>query len=217
MRGNKCKRGFDLFFVTRGGLCAVFFNMNETREQISPEVWEAVKIASIRGVPDVELSEQFGVTREAIRQRRFRDKTWAAAVSPISMLHNEERKAEASRIVTGGVETDSLAQKVAQKVSESAESISTHNLLLASQIARKGLQRASGEIDALPIENIADIERIFKMAAIAGKWNQPQVSVNQAFAFGGGQDDAAIVECETEIVEDSGNYGDAFNMGEDEA
>ena len=105
-----------------------------------------------------------------------------------------------------------MAQKVAQKVSEGAESISTHNLLLASQIARKGLQRASGEIEHLAIENIADIERIFKMAAIAGKWNQPQVSVNQAFAFGGGQDDGAIVDCETEIVEDAGNYGDAFNL-----
>ena len=189
--------------------------MTETREQISPEVWEAVKIASIRGVPDVELAEQFGVTREAIRQRRFRDKTWAAAVSPVSMLHNEERKAEASQIVTRGVETASLAQKVAQKVSESAESISAHNLLLASQIAKKGLQRASGEIEHLAIENMADIERIFKMAAMAGKWNQPQVSVNQAFAFGGGQEDSAIVECETEIVEDAGNYGDAFNLGED--
>lgn len=184
--------------------------MTETREQISPEVWEAVKIASIRGVPDVELSEQFGVTREAIRQRRCRDKAWAAAVTPISSLKSEEKKAEASQLVTRGAETAFLAQKVAQKVSESAESISTHNLLLASKIAQKGLQRASGEIEALPIENIADIERIFKMAAMAGKWNQPQVQVNQAFAFGGGQNDSAIMECETEIVEDAGNYGDAF-------
>ena len=101
---------------------------------------------------------------------------------------------------------------MASTISENAESLSASNLLLASQIAQKGLRRASGEIDHLAIENIADIERIFKMAAVAGKWAQPQVSVNQAFAFGGGQADDAILECETTIVEDGGNYGDAFNL-----
>lgn len=185
---------------------------SETKTTISPEVWEAVKIANIRGVPDTELADQFGVTREAIRQRRHRDKVWAAAVSPVSMLHNEERKAEASQIVTDRAETASLAQKVAQKVSESAEGLSASNLLLASKIAQKGLKRASGEIDHLAIENIADVERIFKMAALAGKWSQPQVQINQAFAFGGGQEDENIIECETEIVEDAGNYGDSFNL-----
>jgi protein involved in temperature-dependent protein secretion len=101
---------------------------------------------------------------------------------------------------------------VASTISESAEGLSASNLLLASQIAQKGLKRASGEIEALPIENIADVERIFKMAALAGKWSQPQVQINQAFAFGGGQEDQNIIECETEIVEDVGNYGDSFNL-----
>lgn len=178
---------------------------------LSPQEWEAVKTASIRGVPDKELSASFGVQETTIRQRRFIDPMWKAAVQANRELI-AAHEARSNESLTKGPETASLAQKVAQKVSESAESISTHNLLLASQIARKGLQRASGEIEALPIENIADIERIFKMAAIAGKWNQPQVSVNQAFAFGGGQDDSAIVECETEIVEDAGNYGDAFDL-----
>lgn len=181
---------------------------------LSPQEWEAVKTASIRGVPDKELSASFGVQETTIRQRRFIDPMWKAAVQANRELI-AAHEARSNESLTKGPETAFLAQKVAQKVSESAESISTHNLLLASQIARKGLQRASGEIEALPIENIADIERIFKMAAIAGKWNQPQVSVNQAFAFGGGQEDSAIVECETEIVEDCGNYGDSFNIGED--
>ena len=185
---------------------------SETKTPISPEVWEAIKIANIRGVPDTELSDQFGVTREAIRQRRFRDKMWAAAVTPITSLKSEERKEEASQIVTEGAGTASLAQKVAQKVSESAEGLSASNLLIASQIAKKALSRVSGEIDHLAIENIADVERIFKMAALAGKWSQPIVNVNQAFAFGGGQDDSTIMECDMEIAEDSGNYGDSFNL-----
>ena len=105
---------------------------------------------------------------------------------------------------------------MASTISENAESLSASNLLLASQIAQKGLRRASGEIDHLAIENIADIERIFKMAAVAGKWAQPQVNIQQAFAFGGGQADDSILECETTIVEDGGNYGDAFNMSGNE-
>lgn len=176
---------------------------------LTPEQWEAVKAASIRGVPDSQLAETFGVEGNAIRQRRFLDPIWKAAVqakreelstNPIGLTDS----------LTKGQETASLAKKVASTISESASALGEQNLLLASQIAKKGLQRASGEIDHLPIENMADIERIFKMAAIAGKWNQPQVNVNQAFAFGGGQDDPEIVNIETEIVEDAGNYGDAF-------
>lgn len=164
--------------------------------------WEALRLASIKGVPDTELAAQFSIDPATIRQKRFRDDIWKAAWEGIRGKNNELSQKEP--------ETASLAKKVASTISESADSISTHNLLLASQIARKGLQRASGEIEHLPIENMADIERIFKMAAMAGKWNQPQVQVNQAFAFGGGQDDAEVLNIETEIVEDTGNYGDAF-------
>ena len=183
---------------------------------LSPQEWEAVKTANIRGVPDKELSATFGVLETTIRQRRFTDPLWKAAVQANRELiaAHKERSNES---LTKGPETASLAKKVASTIAENAESLSSSNLLLASQIAQKGLRRASGEIDHLAIENIADVERIFKMAALAGKWNQPQVQVNQAFAFGGGQEDSQIVECETEIVEDSGNYGDAFNIGEDEA
>lgn len=207
--------------MTRGGFCADYGaitarnDLTDMPEPIlSPEQWEAVKAASIKGVPDSQLAESFGINGNAIRQRRFLDPVWKAAVNAIreQAASNKEVLTES---LTKGSEAASLAKKVASTISENVAQLSDSNLLLASQIARKGLQRASGEIDALPIENIADIERIFKMAAIAGKWNQPQVQVNQAFAFGGGQDDAAIVECETEIVEDSGNYGDAFNLEED--
>lgn len=178
---------------------------------LNPQEWEAVKAASIRGVPDKELSASFGVQETTIRQRRFNDPLWKAAVNANrELIAAHEAKSNAS--LTKGVETASLAQKVAQKVSESAEGLSASNLLLASQIAQKGLKRASGEIDALPIENIADVERIFKMAALAGKWSQPIVNVNQAFAFGGGQEDSNVIECDMEIMEDTNNYGDSFNL-----
>ena len=178
---------------------------------LNPQEWEAVKAASIRGVPDKELSASFGVQETTIRQRRFNDPLWKAAVNANrELIAAHEAKSNAS--LTKGVETASLAQKVAQKVSESAEGLSASNLLLASQIAQKGLKRASGEIDHLAIENIADVERIFKMAALAGKWSQPIVNVNQAFAFGGGQEDSNVIECDMEIMEDTNNYGDSFNL-----
>lgn len=168
---------------------------------LSPAEWEAIKAASIRGVSDQQLADEFGIEKNAIHQRRFRDEIWKSAI---------QAKTEAIRECKQSPETASLAKKVASTISESSQALSDSNLLLASQIAKKGLLRASGEIDHLPIENMADIERIFKMAALAGKWNQPQISVNQAFAFGGGQDDADVVNIETEIVEDAGSYGDAF-------
>lgn len=164
--------------------------------------WEALRLASIKGVPDTELAAQFSVDPATIRQKRFRDDIWKAAWEGIRGKNNELSQKE--------VETAFLAKKVASSISGSAAVLGEQNLLLASQIAKKGLQRAAVGIDHLPIENMADIERIFKMAALAGKWDRPQVSVNQAFAFGGGKDDADVLNIETEIVEDTGNYGDAF-------
>ena len=178
---------------------------------LSPEQWDAVKAASIKGVSDNQLAESFGINGNAIRQRRFLDPVWKAAVQ----AKREELSTNPVGLtdsLTRGPETASLAQKVASTISENAESLSSSNLLLASQIAQKGLRRAFNEIDHLAIENIADIERIFKMSALAGKWSQPQVNVQQAFAFGGGQADDSILECETVIVEDAGNYGDSFKL-----
>ena len=178
---------------------------------LSPEQWEAVKAASIKGVPDSQLAESFGINGNAIRQRRFLDPVWKAAVAATreQVAINKEVLTDS---LTKGAETASLAKKVASTISENASSLSENNLLLANQLAQKGIQRALSAIDGVEIENMADIERAVKIAAVAGKWSQPIVNVNQAFAFGGGQEDSNVIECETEIVEDAGNYGDSFNL-----
>ena len=211
---HRSKRKFHFVFERKGVRMAGMILTADDKQTINPNEWEALRLASIKGVPDSDLAERFGVTREAIRKRRSRDAIWQAAFTPPPGAPGSKEPLEVakSQEVTKGPETASLAQKVASTISENAESLSTSNLLLASQIARKGLKRAAGEIEHLPLENIADIERIFKMAALAGKWSQPQVNVQQAFAFGGGQADDSILECETTIIEDAGNYGDAFNM-----
>ena len=110
---------------------------------LSPEAWEAVRIASVKGVPDQELAEQFGITCESIRQRRFRDPIWKAAFEAKSApCHTLSQK--------GGKTPDSvsLAEKVASTVQESIASLGESNRLLALEIAGKGLRAA----DAAPPE-----------------------------------------------------------------
>ena len=51
-------------------------------------------------------------------------------------------------------------------------------------MAAKLLSRASGASESVPLDTIADLERAVKIASIAGNWNQPQLAINQAFAFG---------------------------------
>ena len=110
---------------------------------LSPEEWGAVRIASVKGVPDQELSEQFGITCESIRQRRFRDPVWKAA--------SEAKSAPCNAVSQKGENapsTVSLASKVASTVSESIATLGESNRLLALQIASKGLRQA----DAAPPE-----------------------------------------------------------------
>ena len=76
------------------------------------------------------------------------------------------------------------AKKVAENLANSTSDLSANNKLLANRMAAKLLSRASGASDSVPLDTIADLERAVKIASIAGNWNQPQVAINQAFAFG---------------------------------
>lgn len=110
---------------------------------LSPEAWEAVRIASVKGVTDQELASQFGITCESIRQRRFRDPIWKAA--------NEAKSGTCNAVSQKGENVPSsasLAAKVAATVGESIASLGESNRLLALQIASKGLRAA----DAAPPE-----------------------------------------------------------------
>lgn len=130
-----------MFFLREGG------GMASNNKTACEDTWEAIKLASIRGVSDHDLADKFGVTREAIRQRRCRDKTWQAAVTPVSSLKSEDKRVE-SQVVTSAASTASLAEKVAATVSENIASLGESNRLLALQIASKGLKQA----DAAPPE-----------------------------------------------------------------
>ena len=107
---------------------------------LSEDSWGALRAASIRGVPDSQLSETFGVSEATIRIKRFRDDVWKAALG----AKREEKQIETA-IETKGPETPSsvsLAEKVAVTVQESIASLGESNRLLALQIASKGLRAA---------------------------------------------------------------------------
>ncbi len=124
--------------VKRGGMA--------NHPVISSEAWEALKAASIRGVPDSQLADSFGVSEATIRIKRFRDDVWKAALGA-----KREEKQIVTVNETKGAEmppTASLAQKVASTVQDSIATLGESNRLLALQIAQKGLRQA----DAAPPE-----------------------------------------------------------------
>lgn len=96
---------------------------------VSADTWQAIKLASIRGVPDAKLAEYFNVTTNAISSRRYDDPDWRAAkpklTRPIAEQTNKD-KAEAISTVTnaslaeiGEQNSLLLAQYVAGKIKTS--------------------------------------------------------------------------------------------------
>jgi hypothetical protein len=144
--------------------------------EISPETWEAIELANIRGVQDKELSERYGVTREAIRQRRCRSKTWQAAVTPISSLKNEEKIEELSQIVTGGQKEAEIAQKAASTIQEAIQGGKLQNELLLLKLAGNGLRSAEGNLPQ--VKQWSDIKAIADIVSKIGPQAQAAVQVN---------------------------------------
>lgn len=133
------------------------------RSVISAETWELIRTANMRGVPIRELSEKYGVTRDAIRQKRCRDKVWQAVVNPDVVIENAGIINESSQAVTVASDSLSLAQKVASSVSESIAAVGQQNRLLALQIASKGLSRANEA--NLPVKDWSDVKILADITA----------------------------------------------------
>ncbi len=157
---------------------------------IDPATWEALKAASIRGVPDSQLAESFGVCEATIRIKRFRDDVWKAALTSkqekaTETIGNEENE---TGIETKGekvvnlptsplASTSTLAQKVASTVSENISRLGEQNRLLALQIAGKGLKQANA---APPdVQSWQDVKALMDIVAKASGMDQAQaVQVN---------------------------------------
>jgi hypothetical protein len=135
---------------------------------LSQAEWDAIKAASIRGVPDNELAEQFGIEKNAIHQRRFRDEVWKSIV---------QAKAQAVSEYKNPPEITAIAQKAASSVSENIARLGEDNRLLALQIAGKGLKQANA---APPdVQSWQDVKALMDIVTKASGMDQAQaVQVN---------------------------------------
>jgi hypothetical protein len=135
---------------------------------LSPEKWDALKMANLAGVDDKPLSEQFGVTCESIRQRRFRDPVWKAAM--------EARNSVCNSAVTQEPEKAELAQKAASTIQEAIQGGKLQNELLLLQIASKGLKKADENLPQ--VKQWSDIKAIADIVSKIGPQAQTAVQVN---------------------------------------
>ena len=156
---------------------------------ISPETWEAVKLASIAGVSDVDLSAKFQISRDTIRSKRFRDTMWKAAFEARQLVNIDKG--------TGATEAQQIAQKAASSIAENIASIGTANRLLALQIASKGLKRADQA--NLEVENWQDfkilVDSVAKLSGLEGG-NSVQVNVLTDGSASFDVEDFPVIEAE---------------------
>lgn len=140
------------------------------KAMVSAEAWQAIKLASIRGVPDATLAEHFGVTCNAITSRRFDDAEWKAAKPKLTSLPPKQATSNTEAIEA--VTTASLAEIGEQ-----------NSLLLARYVSQK--IKTSAEHDLLPEpSNWAELKTASEILrkATGQDRDQAAVSVN---LFGG--------------------------------
>jgi hypothetical protein len=166
----------------------------------SAETWRAIKLASIRGIPDAKLADYFGVTTGAISSRRYDDPEWQAA------------KPSLVRPLTGPPKKPTLESqpKAIQEVTNAslAEIGEQNSLLLARYVGQK--IKNSVDADLLPDpEDWAQIKTASEILrkATGQDRDQPAVSVN-LFSASQFYDDAApvfeaaVIETEPENTPD---------------
>jgi hypothetical protein len=169
---------------------------------LSPQEWEAVKTANLRGVSDKELSATFGVLETTIRQRRFTDPMWKAAMAQNrELIATHEARTNAS--LTKGPESEELAQKTASTIQEAIQGGKLQNELLLLQIASKGLKKADGNLP--DVKSWGDVKAIADIVSKIGPQASTAVQVNvltdgqaqfSAFEFPSFESEAIEVENE---------------------
>ena len=142
---------------------------------LSPEQWDAVKAASIKGVSDNQLAESFGINGNAIRQRRFLDPVWAGAVKANRELLSSN-PVGLTDVLTKAEKCEDLAQKTALTIQEAIQGGKLQNELLLLQIASKGLKNANEHLPA--VKQWGDIKAIADIVSKIGPQASTAVQVN---------------------------------------
>jgi hypothetical protein len=146
---------------------------------LSPESWEALKAASIRGVSDNQLAESFGIEANAIRQRRFLDPVWKAAYSATKEAVSVVKSDNGEKL-TGNLTEDEkgaeIAQKAALTIQEAIAGGKLQNELLLLKLAGNGLRSAESNLPQ--VKAWQDIKAIADIVSKIGPQAQNAVQVN---------------------------------------
>lgn len=169
-------------------------NTGHFTPSLSPEAWNALKMASIAGTSDKDLAEVYEVTEPAIRKKRSLDKTWAVAVGlkNRALGKNGVKSKHLDSIVPitsyhkSGINASIGAENAAIGAIQATFADESQSVrLLALQIAQKGMKSAlepDGSLKpALYAQEPAHVKVYAEIAAKAGQWGgETQVTVNCA-------------------------------------
>lgn len=169
--------------------------------QLDSDCWNEIKSAYEQGVDDPALSADFGVSREAIRQRRLRDKRAGRPWLNQAMIKAEQQKAQIDRNAritnskTLSVTSVTAEQSVASRLQEIAE----RNSLRVAKMADKALREVA---DSPPeVESWADAGQAYKLLRLAAGLDKEgsQVSLNFGAMFKpqAGSADSVVVVVES--------------------
>lgn len=162
---------------------------------LSPAEWEAIKIASIRGVSDDELAAQYDIQTAAIRKRRSRDAVWSGVAAkgafgnPVTRVSQESQNTQIA---------EKAGQSVALSLAERGEQCRSRLL----DLALKGVEKAH-QAD-LQVTDWQHVKTITEIAAKAGNWQSEQASASIQVLFTGAESvptfdaEAEVVGCEPE-------------------
>jgi hypothetical protein len=159
---------------------------------VSAETWQAIKLASISGVPDAKLADYFGVTTGAISSRRYDDPEWQAAKpSLVKPLTGPPKKPT----------LESQPQAISEVRSDSLAEIGEQNsLLLARYVSQK--IKTSAEHDLLPEpSNWAELKTASEILRKATGQDREGAAVSVNLFGGAGSFDAGGPVFEASVIE----------------
>lgn len=130
---------------------------------LSPIEWDAIKIASIRGVSDDDLAAEYEISSAAIRKRRSRDKVWAAVASK-GAFGKDVVPASSHKLS----QESQIAQKAAISVADSIREKGENCRLRLLELGEKGIAKALKA--NLQVREWSDAKIITEIVGKAANW-----------------------------------------------
>ena len=142
---------------------------------LQPETWEAIKIASIKGVPDRVICERYNLSLSTLSVKRHRDPTWRIAARKTKKKGEELRG-----------ENEALSSLLV----DNREEIARENQVLLSQFVHNKIKAAISSDSIEKPENWSEMKianDIFRKSAGLDK-EQAAVSINFGWSTTGDSD-----------------------------